>query len=141
MNYVIESGFAWRGVSYGPGEKVPQGMSAAEKEELFEQGRLAKVEGGKVIRFQKKIELNDNQIGMLLIQPLAMIEATLKSVSFSKETLGKISLGAIERNLPEVAEFLKESLKPKDILQSAEKIEEKPKKEKSKNWGKDKPIP
>jgi len=132
MNYVIESAFAYQGVHYGPGEKVPEGMSAAEKEEFFRGGKLAKVEGGKVIRFQRKVELNDVQIDMLLTQPLAIMEATLKSGSFSKETLGKILVRAIQMNLPKVAGVLKESLKPKDILQSAKKIGEKPKKEEKK---------
>ena len=103
MNYVIESAFAYQGVHYGPGEKVPEKMSAAEKEEFFRGGKLAKVEGEKVIRFQRKIELSDVQIDMLLTQPLAIMEATLKSGSFSNESLGKILVRAIQMNLPQVA--------------------------------------
>lgn len=132
MDYVIEGSFEYQGIHYGPGEEVPEGMTSTLKEEFFRRGRLAKVEGGKVIRFQREIELNDEQIGMLLTQPLAIIEATLKSGSFSEKTIGKISMGAIQRNLPQVSKFLKDKLKPKNILQSAEKVEAKESEEKPK---------
>ena len=135
MDFVIESNFAYRGIRYGIGEKVPEGMTAEMKEELFRRGRLAKVDGGKIIRFQREIELNDEQIAVLLTQPLAVIGATLQGGSFSEQTIGKISMGAIQRNLPDVSKFLRDKFKPENILdtkkldikEKVEEIEEKPK--------------
>ena len=122
-SFVIESSFAYKKVHYGPGEKVPEGMSNEEKEQLFRRGRLAKVDGDKITRFQREIDLNDNQIGMLLTQPLAVIEATLKNGSFSEKSIGKISIAAIQKNLPQISKILKDKLNPKNISEVTKKVE------------------
>lgn len=122
MEFVIESNFTYKGVRYGVGEKVPEGISAEEKEQLFRHGRLAKVDGEKITRFQREIELNDEQIAVLLTQPLAVIEATLQGGSFSEQTIGKISIGAIQKNLLDVSKFLQDKFKPKNILDAKEKV-------------------
>ena len=109
-NFAIESSFEYRGIHYGPGEKVPEGMTNEEKEQLFRRGRLAKVNGEKISRFQREIELDDGQIDVLLTQPLAVIEATLRNSSFSEKTIGKVSIAAIQKNLPQISKILKEKL-------------------------------
>lgn len=124
MEFVIESNFTYKGVRYGVGEKVPEGISVEEKEQLFRHGRLAKVDGEKITRFQREIELNDEQIAVLLTQPLAVIEATLQGGSFSEQTIGKISIGAIQKNLLDVSKFLQSKFKPKNILDTKEKVSE-----------------
>lgn len=127
MRWAIDTGFVFNGVHFGPGEKVPENMPEATKEEFFRQRKLAKVVNGKVIRFQREIELNDVQIDLLLTNSLPTIEATLESGSFSKETIGRISIKAIQRNLPQVVKFLQGKIKVEKAVAVINLVDEKEK--------------
>jgi len=105
--YRIIQSFAYRGkdgksknaVRLGPGEECPE-LETNERIRLLKEERICEVDSdGENVRYEKLLDLSEDQIDNLFNKPVPFIANEIKNVMYSKDTLAKIYAKAEQMKL------------------------------------------
>jgi hypothetical protein len=75
FKYIISGQFTWKGFSYNVGEALPDFMPVAVKNDLWEQGKLSKIDAeGNRIKCRPVKDLNESEIYAIVANPYGLSE-------------------------------------------------------------------
>ena len=103
FNYKGADGRSKKSVRIGPGEETPK-LDSNELARLLAMEKVAEVSSttGEIIRTDRAIALNPEQINKFLLKGPNAVAHMLKTNNFSTETLGQMVLQAERNGLPKV---------------------------------------
>jgi hypothetical protein len=90
FSWRVINGFSWGKKIIGVGEEVLRLITASKKEDLFKQGKLAKVyPDGKIVKYKPPFTAKQDDINIFLNNPQSIFPY-LERYDFDKKSLGEI---------------------------------------------------
>ena len=106
-SYRVIGCYTYDGITYGPGEPMPEGLPDEIFEEFLLDERVAEVDGnGRNIRHPQVVHLNDDQIDNMLGRGIQHVLANLRGRHLTQDTLHRMLAKAEEAHLDGITKAL-----------------------------------